>query len=29
MELDELFASVIEAFKAIAPVGDIYAEDAE
>ncbi len=29
MELDELFASVIEAFKAIAPVGDIYAQPQE
>lgn len=29
MELDELFASVIEAFKAIAPVGDVYATPAE
>ena len=29
MELDELFASVIEAFKAIAPVGDIYAKSDE
>ena len=29
MELDELFASVIEAFKAIAPVGDIYAKSEE
>ncbi len=29
MELDELFASVIEAMKAIAPVGDIYAQPAE
>lgn len=27
MELDELFASVLEAMKAIAPVGDIYAEN--
>ena len=29
MELDELFASVLEAMKAIAPVGDIYAQPAE
>ena len=29
MELDELFASVIDAFKAIAPVGDIYAQPEE
>jgi len=29
MELDELFASVIDAMKAIAPVGDIYAQPAE
>jgi len=29
MDLDELFASAIEAFKAIAPVGDIYAKSDE
>ncbi len=29
MELSELFASVIEAMKAIAPVGDIYAQPVE
>ncbi len=29
MELDELFANVLEAMKAIAPVGDIYAQPAE
>jgi lysyl-tRNA synthetase class 2 len=29
MELDELFTSVLEAMKAIAPVGDIYAQPEE
>ncbi len=29
LELDELFTQVIDAFKAIAPVGDIYAQSAE
>ena len=29
MELDEVFAATLEAMKAIAPVGDIYAKAAE